>query len=252
MSRAAFVFALVAITAALPSAQDAGKAADPKTREAVDLASRYVENYRKDFSAIVCEEQQTQTLIKPDGRVSKTRALVSDLMFVKVGENWMPLVFRDVISADGKPVRNRGDRLKKLFIDNPKTAVEQARAIAKESGRYNLGIDRQGNSPLLPAFVFDPHLVGRFQFALSGQTLTYEELQRPTFLGFSRSGTRGNLPAHGSAVLDLAKGTILSATLTAESPDAPVSTTFTVKYQEEPAMKILVPVAMSESYWLPA
>ena len=50
----------------------------------------------------------------------------------------------------------------------------------------------------------------------------------------------------------MANGTIESATLTAESPDAPVSTTFTVKYRDEPAVKMFVPAEMTESYWLPA
>jgi hypothetical protein len=250
MLRAAFAFLLLALAPPSASPRQSG---DPKALEAAATTSRYVEHYRQEFSAVVCEEQQTQTLIKPDGRVSKTRVFVADLMFVKIGENWMPLVFRDVISVDGKPVRNRGDRLRKLFVDNPKTAVEQARAIARESGRYNLGIDRQGNSPLLPMWVFDPHLVARFAFGLNGNTLSFDEQQRPTFLGFSRGGgARGNLPAKGSAIVDLAKGTIQSATLTAESPDAPVSTTFKVNYRDEPAIKMLVPADMTESYWLPA
>jgi hypothetical protein len=252
MLRAAFVVGLVACLIALPAAQETSRTTDPKTRAAVEAASKYVENYRQEFSAIVCEEHQVQTLIKPNGKVSKTRTLVSDMMFVKVGENWMPLVFRDVISVDGKPVRNRSDRLKKLFIDNPKAAVEQARAISRESGRYDLLPKGTGNSPLLPMFVLEPHLVARFRFALNDDTLSFVEEQRPTFLRFARGSRRGDLPARGSALVDLAKGTILSATLTAESPEAPVSTTFTVKYGEAPAMKLFVPKDMTESYTFPA
>jgi hypothetical protein len=236
---------LIALVATVPQAPDL------RTPAAVELASRYVENYRKELSAIVCEEKQTQTLIKPDGRVSKTRVLVSDLMFVKVGDGWMQYVFRDVISVDGKPVRNRTDRLRKLFIDHPKTAIEQARAIAAESGRYNLGNNRTGNSPLLPITVLDSHIRSRFRFALTDQTLTFDEQQRPTFLSFARNGRRGDLPAHGSLVIDLATGRVLSATLTAEASEA-VSTTFTVRYSEEPRLKLLVPMEMTESYWLPA
>jgi hypothetical protein len=248
MLRAVFVFGLAATAAALPAAQETGK-----TAAAVELASKYVENYRNEFSAVVCEEHQIQTLIKPNGKVSKTRTLVSDMMFVKVGEIWVPQVFRDVISVDGKPVRNRSDRLKKLFIDGPKAAVEQARAISREGGRYDLKPKGMGNSPLLPMFVLDPHLVARFRFALNGDRLSFVEEQRPTFLGFSRSGSRGDLPARGSALVDLTKGTILSATLTAESPEAPVSTTFTVKYGEAPEMKtkLLVPTEMTDSYTFP-
>jgi len=252
MLRVAFVVGLLAGLIALSAAQEISRTTDPKTRAAVDAASKYVENYRQELSAIVCEERQVQTLVKPNGKVSKSRTLVSEMIFVKFGESWMPYGFRDVISVDGKPVRNRSDRLKKLFIDNPKAAVEQARAISKESGRYDLAPKGTGNSPLLPMMVLDPHLVARFRFALNDDTLSFVEEQRPTFLAFARDGRRGDLPARGSALVDLAKGTILSATLTAESPEAPVSTTFTVKYGEAPAMNLFVPTEMTESYTFPA
>lgn len=251
MLRAAFFGGLVSCLIALPVSQENSRPTDPTTRAAVEAASKYVDNYREEFSAIVCEEHQVQTLVKPNGKVSKTRTLVSDMMLVKVGETWMPLVFRDVISVDGKPVRNRSDRLKKLFIDSPKAAVEQARAISKESGRYDLRPKGTGNPPLLPMMVLDPHLVTRFRFTLNGDMLSFVEEQRPTFLRFARDGRRGDLPTRGSAMVDLATGTIHSATLTAESPEAPVSTTFTVKYGEAPTMKLLVPTEMTESYTFP-
>ena len=251
MLRRALLIGLVA-TSVYPAAEIAGQAPNPDTSAAVELASKYVERYLKDLSAVVCEERQVQTMIKPDGRVSKTRTLVSDLMFVKVGESWLPQVFRDVISVDGKEVRDRSDRLRKLFVDHPKTAMAQAQAIARESGRYNLGSDRAGNSPLLPLLMLDPHISSRFRFALDKDTLSFTEPQRPTFLSFAQNGRRGDLPARGSLLLDLAKGTIVAGTLTAEDAQAPVSTTFSVKYQEDPAMKVLMPTEMTERYWLPA
>src|SRR5207342_1428082 len=129
---------------------------------------------------------------------------------------------RDVISVDGKPVRNRDERLRKLFLEGKKNAVEQAQAIAKESGRYNLGINRVGVSPLLPITLLDPHVVANFTFALAGSTLTFEEHKSPTYLSFSRNGRRGDLPARGSMVIAVQTGWIVSATLTAEAPEAPV------------------------------
>src|SRR5262245_38968526 len=214
-----------------------GAAQSPSTDTVVAAASKYVENYRKDFSAVVCEERQTQTLVKPDGRISKTRVLVSDLTFVKTGDTWILHSFRDVISVDGKAVRNRDDRLRKLFLDGKKNAVELAQAIAKESGRYNLGVNRVGNSPLIPILLLDPHIVGNFSFGLVERTLTFEEKKSPTLMGFTRDGKRGNLPTKGSMIIDPTTGAIQSATLTAESPDAPISTTFAVTYADEPTLK---------------
>src|SRR5262245_10862015 len=109
---------------------------------------KYVANYMNEFSLIVCEELQVQTMVRPNGKVAKTRRLVSDLAFLKIGNSLLHQVFRDVIAVDGKAVRNRDDRLKKLFLEGSKTALEQSQAIAKESGRYNLGVNRIGVSPL--------------------------------------------------------------------------------------------------------
>jgi hypothetical protein len=246
MSRLACLGLCVLISSTLGAAQS------PSTETVVTAASQYVENYRKQFSAVVCEERQTQTLVKPDGRVSKTRVLVSDLTFVKTGDTWVLQSFRDVIAVDGKAVRNRDDRLRKLFLEGKKDAVQLAQAIAKESGRYNLGVNRTGNSPLLPIMLLDPHIVGNFSFTLLDRTLTFEEKKSPTFLGFTRNGRRGELPAKGSMVVDPATGAIQSATLTAESAGAPISTTFAVTYAEEPALKLRVPIGMTEHYHLTA
>jgi len=245
----AMILAAVTVATVVVAAQSPQ---DAQVQAVVAQASKYVENYRQEFSAIVCEETQLQRLIRPDGTVRKTRTLVSDLMFVKVGDKWMQQPYRDVLSVDGKPIRNRDDRLRKLFMEGQKNAVEQARAIANESGRYNLGVNRVGVSPLLPINLLDPHVVGNFSFTLDGTTLNFKEERTPTYLGFSRDGKRGDLPAHGSFVVEPAKGTILQATLTAEADAAPVSTRFTVQYREDPQMKLLLPVEMTEHYWLPA
>ena len=244
---------IACLGAALPLDAGVLRAAQARSTEAVVAAvSQYVEDYGKQFSAIVCQERQVQTLVKLDGRISKTRVLVSDLAYIKTGDNWILHSFRDVITVDGKPVRNRDDRLRKLFLEGKKNAVEQAQAIARESGRYNLGINRVGNSPLLPMMLLDPHLVDHFKFALFERTLTFEEQKSPTFLGVNINGRRGNLPAKGLMVIDAQTGAILSATLTAESREAPVSTTFTVTFEEEPTLKIRVPTTMTERYHFPA
>jgi hypothetical protein len=109
----------------------------------VERAGRYVEAYEQAFSAVVSEERQVQKLVRPDGRVRQVRELKSDFLLVKTGSEWLQ-AFRDVIEVDGKPVRNREDRLRKLFLEAPKTALEQARAIARESQRHNIGVSRTG------------------------------------------------------------------------------------------------------------
>jgi hypothetical protein len=249
MLRRALLLGHVAASPVLTASQT-----DPKTLAAVQLASKYVENYRKEFSAIVCEERQIQTLIKPDGRIRKTRVLVSDLMFVTVGADAKPSAFRDVISVDGKPVRDRDNRLRKLFLEKPSAAAaDQALKISVESTRYDLGIRRVGESPLIPIGLLDSPLLSNFRFVLTGRTLTFDEAKSPTYMRAMLNGRLQYAPSRGSFVIDPEIGAVLSATLTSEgSGDDPMSRTFVARYGEHAALKILVPIEMTESYRYPA
>jgi len=66
----------------------------PDATALVERAGRYVEAYIDAFSAVVSEEHQVQKLVRPDGRVRKSRELKSDFLLVKTGTGPWPLVFR--------------------------------------------------------------------------------------------------------------------------------------------------------------
>ena len=65
--------------------------------------------------------------------------LRSDFLLVKIdNRRWLP--FRDVFERDGRPVRDRQDRLTKLFLGGAtNSALVQAEKIMNESARYNIG-----------------------------------------------------------------------------------------------------------------
>src|SRR6185295_10492264 len=213
--------ALVAGTDRVP-AQSTTTVPDADVAAVVERAGRYMETFEQQFSAVVCEELQVQQLVKPDGKVHQRRELKSDFLLVKSGASWMQQPFRDVIEVDRKPVRNRDDRLRKLFLEGSRTAVEQASAVTKETGRYNIGISRVGVSPLLPLRVLHPKLAPGFRFTGAATALRFSEVHRPTYLGYSRNGTRGDVPATGSFEVD-ASGKVLFAEIGAEGPALPVS-----------------------------
>jgi hypothetical protein len=224
---------------------------EPSVATVVERAGRYVQEFEKEFSAVVCEEQQVQKLVRPDGTKHKDRELRSDFLLVKTGGEWMQ-AFRDVIEVDGKPVRNRQDRLRKLFLEAPKTAVAQAKAIASESSRYNIGVSRTvATSPILPLRFLDPRLASRFRFALSGSSLTFEEIHSPSLIGHQSGRARHDMPSHGSFVIDTESGRVLAADLTAAGAPPAFTTTFVIRYTEDPVLKLLVPVEMQERYWQP-
>jgi hypothetical protein len=62
-----------------------GHAQDTGVPELVSRASKYVEEFARQLSAVVCEERQTQRVINSDGTTRQTRELVSDMLLVKTG-----------------------------------------------------------------------------------------------------------------------------------------------------------------------
>jgi hypothetical protein len=101
--------ALPAVPVALTLCGGARGHAQDAVPDLVSRASRYVDEYERQLSAVVCEERQKQRVVKSDGTTGKMRELVSDLLMVRAGD--FTQTFRDVIAVDAKPVRNRQERL---------------------------------------------------------------------------------------------------------------------------------------------
>src|SRR5262249_51546334 len=151
-------------------------------------------------------------------------------------------VFRDVIEVDGRKVRNREDRLRRLFLGPPKSALEQARAIARESARYNIGISRNGNSPLLPLKVLTSRTAPGFHFTLNGRSLAFTEFESPSLLRHKTNRGEYDLMSTGSFSVDPETGRVLSGEITAGGPPPTVSVSLSVRYAEDAKVGILVPI----------
>jgi hypothetical protein len=224
---------------------------NPDAAAIVERAGRYVDGYIEAFSAVVSEEHQIQKLIRSDGRVRKVRELRSDFLLVKTGGPW-PAAFRDVIAADSKPVRDRSDRLRKLFLENPKTAVDLARAIARESERFNIGLHRTGNSPLLPLIFLTPRIAPGVRFAIDGpRRLTFQEFRSPSVNSRRTGGERHDIMARGWFEIDPETARVLAGEFTADGPPDDYSVSLRVRYQTDPKLDLNVPVQVNERYWRP-
>src|SRR6185295_3431893 len=114
----------------------------------LDKASDYVVEYERTFVGVVSEETYRQQV--RGGRAgtdlrgflveapSQRRDLKSDVLLVRApaGDRWIQ--FRDVFEVDGKPLRDRDDRLSKLFLRPSASAEKQVEDITTESARYNI------------------------------------------------------------------------------------------------------------------
>jgi len=222
-------------------------AQDVGVPDLVSRASRYVEEYERQLSAVVCEERQTQRVVKSDGTTGKMRELVSDLLMVRTGNDTQ--TFRDVIASDGKPVRNRQERLRKLFLGTPRGREKQAQAIATESARYNIGFNRGMDTLMLPLGILHAKRTAGFRFARTPDGLTFDEVQSPTMMGYVRRGKRLDMPLHGGLTIESSTGRLSGARLVAENPLFVI--TLDVRYAEDAATGLLVPVESREDYRTP-
>ena len=134
---------LIAALPALPAEQ-------PDLRTVMARAGAYVATYQRDFSLLLADERYDQDV--SSAATAERRVLVSEFALVRVddGNRTLWLAFRDVVEVDGRAIRDRQERLQRLFLSPPPNALAQARAIALESARFNIGdVVRTVNVPTL-------------------------------------------------------------------------------------------------------
>jgi len=256
----------LAAIAALSVAQVTAPLARPTLPEILVKVASYVTTYQKDLRGIVAEETYSQNVTSRarGGRIThEGRQLKSDLLLVKLStaERW--LQFRDVFEVDRKPVRDRDQRLYRLFVTPGADAQAQAEEIQKESSRYNLGpILRNINIPILALFIFDSfNQYGvSFELAEAGNVKRLADLapaESISLVNFKETtkdtlirGAKGlDLPSHGRAWIDHTTGRILETEMI--SQDTSLRAQITVTYRNEPGLPVLVPEQMREIYTIP-
>ena len=108
----------------------------------------YLSDYAKHLPAVIAAEKYQQRA--GSGVRAQRRLLESDYGIVQLPGDLEWLGFREVLAVDGKPVPDSAHRLTEIFQGLSKSSerLSQARRIAEESARYNLGpIYRTINDP---------------------------------------------------------------------------------------------------------
>lgn len=217
----------------------------PRLKEVVRRLSAYLDSYDQRLAAVVAEEQYRQT-IGP-----RERNLRSDYALTRAADKEAWVGYRDTFEVDGRPIRDREDRLIQLLTGGTTAAAAR---IAEESSRFNLGntlIARNINVPTLVFEMLHPRNQWRFRFSKSGEDeiagtrtwrLDYEEHEQPTFIRNSNGRDR---PTHGSIWVNPATGEVWQTRLMWDSDPRG---TITVTYGRVPNIDALVPLAMTERY----
>jgi hypothetical protein len=238
------------------AAASGGLQAQSEVGAIVDRATAYVDEFQRRFGSMVTEERYEQSVQEAMAIGARTRpqfervVLVSDFLLVQVpGEGWMP--FRDVFERNGQKVRDREERLARLFLNgSSRSSVDQARQIMLEGARYNIGtIERTINLPTLPLVYLTPAHRDRFTFELGkrdaqdGTEVEYREVKGPTYI--STRGAR-DIPSTGRFWVDEATGAIRRTEL--DAVDSTVEAHIKVTYRMDDGLGLWVPVRMEERY----
>lgn len=218
--------------------------------DVLNKATDYVCRYVREFSTVVAEEHYAQGTLG-DGK-SERVDLTSDFLFVRPQslESW--LTFRDVYSVNGKAVRDREERLARLFVNEQPGAIDRATEIAQEGYRYNVGLkERTVANPLIALAFLQPGYRDRFDFRLDRLDVVrgadvwivkFKERARPTIL---RTIDNRNAASMGRFWIEGASGRILQTELETSTGDK-VMTIFA----HDDGLQLDVPVEMRDIAWL--
>ena len=237
----------------------------------IGSAMRYVIAYEQKFTLLAADETYVQELQRPPNpgdNLSRTNpgggmraggamsrlVIKSDFLLVQLGgdgEGWMP--FRDAYEVKGAKVRNRNERLLKLFEGGDQERFEKAAKLNEATASHNLGnVARTINIPTLAMMFLHPRVNERFEFTdegeetIAGRVLrraAYREVARPTLI----KTTRGrDLALTGHIWIDPFTGTVVKTDLNAADPA--VRCAITVTYRKDDALDFWVPSQMDEYY----
>jgi len=242
--------------------------------DVLQRAGSYVEEFQRQLSGIVTEEAYLQEVVPAigmnasGGRLQRRR-LRSDLLLVRPEGAATWVQFRDVFEVDGRAVRDRDERLARLFLRGDVSSAEQVEQIRAESARYNIGrIQRTMNVPVLPLSVLAPQSQPRFRFAVDqgnnnrprigpstlpstanfkvsaeGWIISFEEQRGPTLV-YTTAGA--DIFSRGRFWIEPETGRVLMSEMITE--DARVRGELVVSYQSEPLLGLLVPIELRERY----
>lgn len=251
--------------------QDPSEATSAPTLATVlKQTAAYVADYKTKLGGIVAEERYRQRVMNsmtatrprnaPSTPLFQARELKSDVLLVRLAGDDRWIQFRDVFEVDGQPVRDRDERLYRLFIEPTSGAQLQAQQIQNEGSRFNIGpLFRTINVPILALIFVDAEHQSRFRFKrvspgdlrlLAGYArepdiwaIDYRETSSRTLI---RGESDRDLPATGRVWIDSTNGRVLRTEL--RSGDVSVRAQIAVTYRSEPGLDLLVPGEMKEMY----
>jgi hypothetical protein len=224
-------------------------------REVLSRAGAYSVSYGDALASVIADEEFIQQLVsRRDQAVLEQRRLQSEIAFVKLADTIEWLAFRSVLRVDGAAVRGAAGQLERVFRETPRSALAQARAIADESARYNLGlVHRNFNVPTTVLQFILPQYQDRFRYRKVAQEraageaepiwiVEFREQPRGTFI---RTPDGRSAPAEGRLWISPADGRVVRSRM---AVTADVKAEIEVEWRHDARLALWVPSEMREAY----
>ena len=239
--------------------------------EVLSRSTEYVNALHVQLQGVVMEERYEQRCL-PCGSSGfsgfqsdshERITLRSDYLLVQPEGAERHFGFRDVFETDGRLVRDREDRLTRLFLSDAPSAERQIQGILFESARYNLGdIERTVNTPTLALLFLSSAYKPRFTFKQGASESPSLGMDVPetdnaediwvveyveTWPWTIVSGRGGrNIPAEGRFWIESTTGRVLMSEVQFEARE--FSATIVVEYEFNPKVGHAIPTKMRERY----
>ena len=238
---------LIAVTISSAGAPVAAQSA----ADAVASVRAFAEQYLRDAPSLVAHEEYVQNAT--NARSAEHQVTTADLVMVRLhgAAGWIS--FRDVLTVDKRRVSDREARLLQLLQSPEPNALTQARKIAQESARFNLGrVTRTMNVPDMALEYLQSKHAHRIRLeplrneTIDGRAvvvLRFTEAIGPSLI---RNLVGRDLLARGRVWAEPGSGAIVRTELLVE--DRSSKGTSTVDFAMEPRLGIRVPIRMTERY----
>jgi len=243
MSRtsSAIVLVVALSLAPQPSAQKG-----PSLADILRTAATSMTDYSQRLQAVIAEENYLQLEVS-GGATRITRRLLSEVAFVGVGMGRVAF-YRDVVSLDGKTVRDDESRFLRLFQRPTNASLEEALRLTQDGGRHYVSPRLQIFDELLgPLALLREENQTRATFKLEGiktadgadvATVHFAEAARPHLIN-----SPIDEPATGRLFIDVRTGAVRRTELVISNRD--VNFRVTVIYALEPALGLWLPSSMT-------
>ena len=219
--------------------------------DAIASVRAFAEQYQREAPSLVAFEEYVQNATNRRG--AEHQITTAELVMVRLQGAASWVTFRDVLTVDKRPVRDREERLVKLLQSPEASALAQARRIAQESARFNLGrITRTMNVPDMALEYLQPRHGARIRFetlrdeTIDGRPVVVLRFRESAGPSIVRDLRGADLLGHGRVWAEPGSGAIVRTELLIE--DRVSKGTCTVEFRIDPRLGIRVPIKMTERY----